>query len=137
MAKENSGVKIEYSGYSKQVEITIEGGYDPSSTGTDLTKRDVRKYTTAFVRNSGSGASATSNSLLVLGNQTNIIFDGCTFNGQYGLSDAGSVRAVFVAAGGGDATLQLNNCVIKNFNRGSMVEQMVEQPLKYQREESC
>ena len=119
MAKENSGVKIEYSGYSKQVEITIEGGYDPSSTGTDLTKRGVRKYTTAFVRNSGSGASATSNSLLVLGNQTNIIFDGCTFNGQYGLSDAGSVRAVFVAAGGGDATLQLNNCVIKNFNRGS------------------
>ena len=119
MAKENSGVKIEYSGYSKQVEITIEGGYDPSSTGTDLTKRDVRKYTTAFVRNSGSGALATSNSLLVLGNQTNIIFDGCTFNGQYGLSDAGSVRAVFVAAGGGDATLQLNNCVIKNFNRGS------------------
>lgn len=119
MAKENSGVKIEYSGYSKQVEITIEGGYDPSSTGTDLTKRDISKHTTAFVRNTGSGASATSNSLLVLGNQTNIIFDGCTFNGQYGLSDAGSVRAVFVAAGGGDATLQLNNCVIKNFNRGS------------------
>ena len=119
MAKENSGVKIEYSGYSKQVEITIEGGYDPSSTGTDLTKRDISKYTTAFVRNAGSGASATSNSLLVLGNQTNIIFDGCTFNGQYGLNDAGSVRAVFVAAGGGDAPLQLNNCVIKNFNRGS------------------
>lgn len=119
MAKENSGVKIEYSGYSKQVEITIEGGYDPSSTGTDLTKRDISKHTTAFVRNAGSGASVTSNSLLVLGNQTNIIFDGCTFNGQYGLNDAGSVRAVFVAAGGGDATLQLNNCVIKNFNRGS------------------
>ena len=119
MAKENSGVKIEYSGYSKQVEITIEGGYDPLSTGTDLTKRDISKHTTAFVRNAGSGASATSNSLLVLGNQTNIIFDGCTFNGQYGLNDAGSVRAVFVAAGGGDATLQLNNCVIKNFNRGS------------------
>ena len=119
MAKENSGVKIEYSGYSKQVEITIEGGYDPSSTGTDLTKRDISKHTTAFVRNAGSGASATSNSLLVLGNQTNIIFDGCTFNGQYGLNDAGSVRAVFVAAAGGDATLQLNNCVIKNFNRGS------------------
>lgn len=119
IAKENSGVKIEYSGYSKQVEITIEGGYNPLNTGTDLTKRDVAKYTTAFVRNTNSGASATSNSLLVLGNQTNIIFDGCTFNGQYGLGDAGSVRAVFVAAGGGDATLQLNNCVIKNFNRGS------------------
>ena len=119
IAKENSGVKIEYSGYGKQVEITVEGGYDPVSAGTDLSKRDIGKYTTAFVRNTGSGAAATSNSLLVLGNQTNITFDGCTFNGQYGLSDAGSVRAVFVAAGGGEATLQLNNCVIKNFNRGS------------------
>ena len=119
IAKENSGMKIEYSGYSKQVEITIEGGYDPSSTGTDLTKRDVSKYTTAFVRNTSSSATATSNSLLVLGNQTNITFEGCTFNGQYALSDAGNVRAVFIAAGGGDATLQLNNCVIRNFNRGS------------------
>lgn len=119
MAKENSGVKIEYSGYSKQVEITIQGGYAPSSMGTDLTNRDVSKYTTAFVRKEDSGASATSNSLFVLGNQTNIIFEGCTFDGQYGLNDAGSVRAVFVAAGGGDATLQLDHCVIKNFNRGS------------------
>lgn len=119
IAKENSGVKIEYSGYNKQVEITIEGGYDPSSTGTDLTKRDVSKYTTAFVRNVSSGASGTSNSLFVIGNQTNMIFEGCTFNGQYGLNDAGSVRGIFVAAGGGDATLQLKNCIIKNFNRGS------------------
>lgn len=119
IVKANSGVKIEYSGYKKQVEITIEGGYDPSSTGTDLTKRDVSKYTTAFVRNVNSSASGTSSSLFVLGNQTNIIFEGCTFNGQYGLNDVGSVRGVFVAAGGGDATLQLNNCIIKNFNRGS------------------
>lgn len=119
IAKENAGVKIEYTGYEKQVEIMIEGGYDPSSTGTDITKRDVNRYTTAFVRNADSNASATSNSLFVFGNQTNIVFDGCTFNGQYGLSDSGNVRCLFVAAGGGDATLQLNNCVIKNFNRGS------------------
>ncbi|WP_284515334.1 fimbrillin family protein [Bacteroides sp. AM54-2NS] len=75
MAKENSGVKIEYSGYSKQVEITIEGGYDPSSTGTDLTKRDIGKYTTALVRNTDSNASATTDGMFCLGNQINITFE--------------------------------------------------------------
>lgn len=119
IVKDNSGVKVEYSGYHKQVEITIEGGYDPASMGVDLTKRDISKYTTAFVRNTGSNAGATSNSLFVLGNQTNVIFEGCTFNGQYELNNSGSVRALFVAAGGGNATLQLKNSIIKNFNRGS------------------
>lgn len=117
MTKDNSGVKIEYSGYSKQVEIIIQGGYDPASTGTDLGKRDIRKYVTAFVRNTNSDASGTGNSMLVLGNQTDIIFDGCTFDGQFQLDAQDKVRAFQVAAGGsGDATLQMNNCIIKNFN---------------------
>ena len=120
MAKENSGVKIEYSGYSKQVEITIEGGYDPSSTGTDLTKRDIGKYTTALVRNTDSNASATTDGMLCLGNQINITFEGCTFDGQYGQGEKGNVNGFYVAAGqSGNAILQLKNCVVKNFNRES------------------
>lgn len=120
MAKENSGVKIEYSGYSKQVEITIEGGYDPSSTGTDLTKRDIGKYTTALVRNTDSNASATTDGMFCLGNQINITFEGCTFDGQYGQGEKGNVNGFYVAAGqSGNAILQLKNCVVKNFNRES------------------
>ncbi|GAA6257300.1 hypothetical protein F070042J6_31520 [Bacteroides sp. f07] len=118
IAKENSGVKVEYSGYSKQVEITVEGGYDPSSTGTDLTKRDVSKYTTVFVRNTGSNASATSDGMFCLGNQINITFEDCVFDGQYKQSDKGDVNGFYVAAGqSGNAVLQLKNCVVKNFNR--------------------
>lgn len=119
IAKENSGVKIEYSGYSKQVEITVEGGYDPASTGTDLTKRDTGKYTTAFVRNTGSNASATTDAMFCLGNQIDITFDGCTFDGQYKQGDKGNVNGFYAAAGQGDASLQLKNCVVKNFNRES------------------
>ena len=119
IAKENSGVKIEYSGYSKQVEITVEGGYDPASTGTDLTKRDTGKYTTAFVRNTGSNASATTDAMFCLGNQIDITFDGCTFDGQYKQGDKGNVNGFYAAAGQGNASLQLKNCVVKNFNRES------------------
>lgn len=120
IAKENSGVKIEYSGYSKQVEITIEGGYNPLSTGTDLTKRDVAKYTTAFVRNTGSNASATNDGMFCLGNQINITFKDCVFDGQYKQGDKGNVNGFYVAAGqSGNAILQLKNCVVKNFNRES------------------
>ncbi|WP_175630639.1 fimbrillin family protein [Bacteroides acidifaciens] len=120
IAKENSGVKVEYSGYSKQVEITVEGGYDPSSTGTDLTRRDVSKYTTAFVRSTNSNASATSGGMFCLGNQINITFEDCTFDGQYKQGDKGDVNGFYVAAGqSGNAVLQLKNCVVKNFNRES------------------
>lgn len=120
IAKENSGVKVEYSGYSKQVEITVEGGYDPSSTGTDLTRRDVSKYTTAFVRSTSSNASATSGGMFCLGNQINITFEDCTFDGQYKQGDKGDVNGFYVAAGqSGNAVLQLKNCVVKNFNRES------------------
>lgn len=120
IAKENSGVKVEYSGYSKQVEITVEGGYDPSSTGTDLTRCDVSKYTTAFVRSTSSNASATSGGMFCLGNQINITFEDCTFDGQYKQGDKGDVNGFYVAAGqSGNAVLQLKNCVVKNFNRES------------------
>lgn len=117
IAKENSGVKIEYNGYSKQVEITVEGGYDPASTGTDLTKRDTGKYTTAFVRNTGSNASATTDAMFCLGNQIDITFDGCTFDGQYKQGDKGNVNGFYAAAGQGNASLQLKNCVVRKFNR--------------------
>lgn len=33
IADQEAGLKIEYSGYSKQVEIKVVGGYDPQSTG--------------------------------------------------------------------------------------------------------
>lgn len=118
IAKENSGVKVEYSGYKKQVEITVEGGYDPSSTGTDLTRRDAGQYTTAFVRNAGSNASATSGGMFCLGNQINLTFEDCTFDGQYKQGDRGDVNGFYIAAGqSGNAVLQLKNCVVKNFNR--------------------
>ncbi|MBQ7517104.1 MAG: hypothetical protein IJU13_01595, partial [Bacteroidales bacterium] len=68
----DSYLKIEFSGYSKQVEATFLGGYPTGLTGTTTTGRDASANVTNFTGNSESG-------ILTLGNQVNLSFDGITF----------------------------------------------------------
>ena len=96
--------KIEFSGYPRRVKFNVFGGYDPSSTDTDVTRRDISEYETVF---NGSG----SNRFLTLGNQTEPVFDGITFaNGK-----ANGEGCIMVAAGGsGDARVTFRDCKFKN-----------------------
>lgn len=101
---------VEYSGYSSQVKLKITGGYDPASTGTDISIRDTDRYETVL---SGNGKT----SLLNFGNQTDVTFDGITFADGTGVSGA-SAGAISIAHGGsGNATVTLQNCIIRNCYR--------------------
>ena len=96
--------KIEFSGYTRRVKFNVFGGYDPASTGTDVSKRDVAKNETVFV---GNGA----NRLFTLGNQTEPTFDGITFANLKG----GGEGCIMLAAGGsGDARGNFTNCTFRN-----------------------
>ena len=102
--KFDAQIKVEYSGYRKQVKVGIYGGYNPSSTGKDLSKRDA---VTAFDGNN-------STRLLIFGNQTDYTFDGITFQNGKGANNE-YAGAVFASAGGsGDCTLLFNSCVFKD-----------------------
>ena len=94
--------KIEFSGYPRRVEFNVYGGYDPASTGTDVSKRDVAKYETVF---DGKG----TNRLFTLGNQTEPTFDGITFAN---LKSSGE-GCLSVAAGAPDARVNFTNCTFK------------------------
>ena len=100
--------KIEFSGYPRLVKFNVFGGYDPASTGTDVSKRDVAKNETVF---DGNG----TNRLFTLGNQTEPTFDGITFanlksdKGGYETSE-GCIR---LAAGGGDSRANFTNCTFR------------------------
>ena len=100
--------KIEFSGYPRRVEFNVFGGYDPASTGTDVSKRDVAQYETIF-----DGKS--TNRLFTLGNQTELTFDGITFanlksdKGGYESSE-GCIR---LAAGRGDSCANFTNCTFR------------------------
>ena len=101
--------KIEFSGYPSRVEFNVYGGYDPASTGTDVSKRDVSLYETVF---DGKG----TNRLFTLGNQTEPTFDGITFanlksdKGGYESSE-GCIR--LAAGGSGDARANFTNCTFR------------------------
>ena len=101
--------KIEFNGYQRRVKFNVFGGYDPASTGTDVSKRDVSLYETVFDGNS-------TNRLFTLGNQTEPTFDGINFanlksdKGGYESSE-GCIR---LAAGvSGDARANFTNCTFR------------------------
>ena len=94
--------KIEFSGYPRRVKFNVFGGYDPASTGTDISKRDVVNNETVF---DGKG----TNRLFTLGNQTEPTFDGITFAN---LKSSGE-GCLSVAAGAPDARVNFTNCTFK------------------------
>lgn len=96
--------KIEFSGYPRRVEFNVFGGYDPASTGTDVSKRDVSLYETVFDGNS-------INRFLTLGNQTEPTFDGITFAN---LKGSGEGCIMLAAGGSGDARGNFTNCKFKS-----------------------
>ena len=95
--------KIEFSGYPRRVEFNVFGGYDPASTGTDVSKRDVATYETVF---DGKG----TNRFLTLGNQTEPTFDGLTFAN---LKSKGEGCLSVAAGGSGDARVNFTNCTFR------------------------
>ena len=96
--------KIEFSGYPRLVKFNVFGGYDPASTGTDVSKRDVAKNETVF---DGNG----TNRFLTLGNQTEPTFDGITFAN---LKGSGEGCIMLAAGGSGDARGNFTNCKFKS-----------------------
>ena len=94
--------KIEFSGYPRRVKFNVYGGYDPASTGTDVSKRDVVKNETVFDGNS-------TNRLFTLGNQTEPTFDGITFANLKSRGEG----CLSVAAGAPDARVNFTNCTFK------------------------
>ena len=100
-----TGRKIEFSGYPRRVKFNVFGGYDPTSTGTDVSKRDVANNETVF---DGKG----TNRFLTLGNQTEPTFDGITFANLK--SNGNQEGCVQIAAGGsGDARVNFTNCTFR------------------------
>lgn len=99
-----TGRKIEFNGYQRRVEFNVFGGYDPASTGTDISKRDVVNNETVFDGNS-------TNRLFTLGNQTEPTFDGITFAN---LKGSGEGCIMLAAGGSGDARGNFTNCKFKS-----------------------
>ena len=107
----NKEVKVEFSKYEKQVEITFEGGYPADLTGISKAGRDTTSLISAFTGNQES-------SIFLFGNQTDITFDGITFkDGNQNNVNGGVVCGS--AGASGNCTLTFNSCRFINNKNGS------------------
>lgn len=105
-----NALKMEFTDYTKQVKVNFLGAYSAGLSGTATPARDTSRYVSAF-----KPAIATDGAIL-LGNQTDVTFDGFTFKDM--ATDAGARSVLHASAGGGDATLHLNSCVLSNNKNG-------------------
>ncbi|MCI6429199.1 MAG: fimbrillin family protein [Rikenellaceae bacterium] len=99
-----SPIKVEYSGFASRVTFNVYGGYSVSSTGTDISKRDIEANETIF---DGNGTVR----FVTLGNQVEPTFDGITFKSLKSVGDG----CITIAAGGsGDSRVNFTNCKFKS-----------------------
>ena len=94
-------VKMEFTGYSKPVAVTLLGGYPAGLTGSSTSGRDTTAYRTAFTGNNEAG-------ILLLGNQTDLTVEGITFKNASLSASGGALSAT--AGASGDSKLTLVSC---------------------------
>lgn len=106
-------VKMEWSGYSKQVSVSFYGGYAETSSGIDLSQRNVASNPTIFTgdANGNNNPDAADYSLFIFGNQTDILFDGLVFANIYRQGNGAAINA---SAGQGNSTVKAVNCTFRN-----------------------
>ena len=111
--------KIEFNGYASQVDITFKGGYPANLSGTATTGRDVTDPTTGTpsLITAFTGANAEG-SIITLGNQTKVTFDGVTFKDATRGTVGSNGGALMAGAGNsGNCDFTLTNCrFINNAN---------------------
>ena len=78
-------VRVSFPELGRQVAISLKGGYDPASTDTDLSKRDIEAYETRFIKPYGSGTAR----VFFFQQWLDMAIDGVTFYGGVGDSGVG------------------------------------------------
>lgn len=112
---EKDRLKLHFGAYGKSCKVKILGGYDQTSTGTDLTKRDIRNNITKFTgdRNGNGKADSGDTGIFCLDAWVDVTFDGCHFAHSYG-ADRWKQKAFMVNTDveGAIARVNLTNCKI-------------------------
>ncbi len=93
----------------KAFTLAIYGGYDPASTGNDISKRDIRSKKTIFSRSATDPGSKTK--FFWAGNGADITVDGIYFEGGYDGTAAGNLLCFDT----NNASLTINGCEINGF----------------------
>ena len=113
MTKNKDRFKLQFSNYGKPCNIAFIGGYDPNSTGKDLSKRNTSTFETKFTgdKNGNNKADQSEDSgIFCMDSWSFVSFDGITFCYTGSVAANKWKQGAFVMNTGDRLQLTLNNC---------------------------
>jgi len=112
--QDSKRLKVNFGEFGDAVNITFLGGYNPTSTGKDLSDRNITSYVTNFTGdfNDNGSLDADDTGIMCLDSYAYFTFDGFTFSNAYGISKWR--QGAFVLNTDNTLELVLNNCRFSN-----------------------
>ena len=101
-------VRVSFPDLERKVRIGLRGGYDPTSSGKDMSSRDMKLYPTVFKAPSGSGTAR----MFFFQRWLDMTLDGLTFSG--GLGDAGTGGGAILLNESSTSTFLFKDCTFSN-----------------------
>lgn len=106
-------LKLEWSGYTKQVHLEFYGGYAGNSSGIDLSQRNPTSNVSMLTGDANDNRMVDESDIriLLLGNQIDLLIDGMTL--AYAFRDNNGA-ALTLSSGAGKASATLTNCIVRD-----------------------
>ena len=102
-------IRMKFAQNTAAVKVTLKGGYDANSKGTDLSKRNVATYVTKVKGAKGATGGSGTKRIFLINNNVDLTLDGLSLTDGIGDGTYGG-GAVFMDAA--SSTLNCLNCTI-------------------------
>ena len=104
-------IRMKFAQNDTPVKVTLKGGYDANSKGTDLSKRNVATYVTKVIGAKGATGGSGTKRVFLINEKVNLTLDGLSLTDGTGDGTYGG-GAIFMDQA--SSTLNCLNCTIAN-----------------------
>ena len=104
-------IRMKFSQNDAAVKVTLKGGYDPNSKGTDLSRRNIATYVTKMKGAKGASGGSATKRIFLINHKVNLTLDGLSLTDGVGDGTYGG-GAIYMDQA--SSTLNCLNCTIAN-----------------------
>ena len=104
-------IRMKFAQNDAAVKVTLKGGYDPNSKGTDLSRRNIATYVTKMKGAKGASGGSATKRIFLINHNVNLTLDGLSLTDGVGDGTYGG-GAIYMDVA--SSTLNCLNCTIAN-----------------------
>ena len=104
-------IRMKFAQNDAAVKVTLKGGYDPNSKGTDLSRRNIATYVTKMKGAEGASGGSATKRIFLINHKVNLTLDGLSLTDGVGDGTYGG-GAIYMDQA--SSTLNCLNCTIAN-----------------------